>query len=104
MKRMQHLAIIAHEMGIIFELLSVATLIPFAVLFYFQEWEMILPMATVPATFFLAGFAISRLPHEEHSPHLSIALVAVAITWLAIALVGAVPFILQFTCPHGQHL
>ncbi len=99
MKRLRHLAIIAQEMGVVFELLSAATFVPFVILFYFQEWDMLIPMGMVPLVFFSAGFMISRLPRVEHTPHLSIALVAVAITWLTIALVGSIPFQLALGMP-----
>ena len=94
MRRFEHLAIIAHDMGVIFEYLGVITLVPFVVLIIYQEWDMIIPMGMVPLIFVVLGVLISRVPRKEYVPQLSVALVAVALTWLAIALVGAVPFVL----------
>jgi len=94
MKRLGHLAIIAHDMGLIFEFLALITLVPFIILLIFQEWDMIIPMGAVPATFITLGFFISKVPQKRYIPSLSVALVAVALTWLAIAIVGALPFIL----------
>jgi trk system potassium uptake protein TrkH len=94
MKRREHLAIIAYDMGVIFEFLGVITLVPLIVLLIFREWEMFLPMVTVPITFVVLGWLISRIPRKEHVPHLSVALVAVALIWLAIAMIGSLPFMI----------
>jgi len=94
MRRFEHLAIIAHDMGVIFEYLGVITLVPFVVLIIYQEWDMIIPMGMVPLIFVVLGVLISRVPRKEYVPQLSVALVAVALTWLAVALIGAVPFVL----------
>ncbi len=94
MKRLEHLAVIAHDMGIIFEFLAVITLVPFVVLIIYQEWDMIIPMASVPLTFFILGFTISHAPRRDHVPRLSVALAAVALTWLTAAVVGSLPFVI----------
>jgi trk system potassium uptake protein TrkH len=93
MKRWEHLAMIAHDMGIVFQYLGLTTLIPLLVLAYFQEWRLFLPMAMVPAVYFILGKVIARIPRSEHVPHLSVALVGVAITWFVVALIGAIPFV-----------
>ncbi len=49
MKRIEHIAMIAHDMGRIFEFLGVASLLPFLVPVIFREWDMLLPMATAPS-------------------------------------------------------
>ena len=94
MKRLETLAVIAHDMGIIFKFLGVITLVPFVVLFIFEEWEMVVPLASVPLTFLLLGLLISRIPRREYVPQISVALAAVALIWLAIAVVGALPFVI----------
>ena len=98
MRRLEHLGLIAHDMGIIFELLGSATLVVFIILLIFEEWAMVLPMASVPVTFLVSGYLLSWVPRKEFEPRLSIALVGVALTWFAIALIGALPFIL------GMHM
>ncbi|MDD1678628.1 MAG: hypothetical protein LUO93_05540 [Methanomicrobiales archaeon] len=45
-------------------------------------------MAMVPV---VPGRLIGRIPHSEHFPHLSVALVGVAITWFVIAIIGPFP-------------
>ncbi len=94
MKRLETLAVIAHDMGIIFKFLGVITLVPFVVLVIFEEWEMVVPLASVPLTFLLLGLLISRIPRREYVPQISVALAAVALIWLAIAVVGALPFVI----------
>jgi len=98
MRRVEHLALIAHDMGIIFELLGSATLVVFVILLIYQEWTMVLPMASVPITFMILGYLLSLVPKKEFEPRLSIALAAVALTWFAIALIGSLPFII------GMHM
>jgi len=92
MKRIEHIAMIAHDMGLIFEFLGVVSLLPFLILVIFQEWDLILPMATAPLVFILLGFVISHIPHQDLEPSSSVTMAAVALSWLAIALIGALPF------------
>ena len=93
MKRIEHLAAIAHDMGLVFEFLGIASLLPFAVLVIFREWDMIIPMASAPVTFFVLGYLLSRIHQTDYTPPLSVTLVAVALSWFAIALIGALPFV-----------
>jgi Trk-type K+ transport system membrane component len=93
MKRIEHLAMIAHDMGLIFEFLGIVSFLPFLVLVIFGEWNLILPMATAPVTFLVMGFLISHVPYEDLEPSFSVTLSAVALSWLAIAFIGALPFV-----------
>jgi trk system potassium uptake protein TrkH len=93
MKRIEHIAMIAHDMGLIFEFLGVVSLLPFLVLVVFNEWDLILPMATAPLVFILLGYVISHIPHQDIEPSSSITIAALALSWLAIALIGALPFV-----------
>ncbi len=95
MKRMQHLAIIAHDMGTIFLFLGGITLLPLLVTLIFHEWEVFLPMALVPAVFSILGALAGRIPKTTEIPRLSVAIIAVALTWIAVSLVGAIPFYLS---------
>jgi trk system potassium uptake protein TrkH len=93
MKRTEHIAMIAHDMGLIFEFLGIASLLPFLVLLAFGEWALLLPMATAPFTFLVLGYIISHLPYRDIEPSLSVTLSAVTLSWLSIALIGALPFV-----------
>ena len=98
MTRLENLAMIAHDMGLIFEFLGLVSIVPFLVLAIFQEWDMLVPMASVPVVFILLGFLISHIPSAEVEPSFSFTLSAVALSWFAIAIIGALPFVL------GLHL
>ena len=93
MTRIEHIAMIAHDMGLIFEFLGVASFLPFLVLLIFKEWNLLLPMATAPVTFLVLGYLISHLPYRDIEPSFSITMSAVALAWLAIAFIGALPFV-----------
>jgi trk/ktr system potassium uptake protein len=93
MTRIEHIAMIAHDMGLIFEFLGVASLLPFLVLAVFGEWNLILPMASAPVTFLVLGYVISHLPYRDIEPSFSMTISAVALGWLAIAFIGALPFV-----------
>ncbi|NMB79441.1 MAG: TrkH family potassium uptake protein [Methanomicrobiales archaeon] len=94
MKRIGNLAMIVYDMGLIFEFLGVASLLPFLVLAVFGEWGLLLPMASAPVTFLVVGYVLTHIPHEDSEPSFSVTMAAVALSWLAIALVGALPFML----------
>jgi trk system potassium uptake protein TrkH len=93
MTRIEHIAMIAHDMGLIFEFLGIASLLPFLVLLIFGEWNLLLPMATAPVTFLVLGYLISHLPYRDIEPSFSVTMSAVALAWLAIAFIGALPFV-----------
>lgn len=93
MKRLDHLAMIAHDMGLIFEFLGLVSLVPFIVLALFREWNLLMPMALAPFMFLVMGFILSRIPYEDLEPSFSATIAAVALSWLAIAFVGALPFV-----------
>jgi len=93
MTRIEQIAMIAHDMGLIFEFLGVASLLPFLVLIAFGEWSLLLPMATAPVTFLVLGYILSRLPYRDIEPSFSITMSAMALSWLAIAFIGALPFV-----------
>lgn len=104
MKRVDHLVMIAHDVGHIFGFLGFASLVPFVVLAIFGEWNLILPMASAPLIFILLSRLIALIPGRDFEPPLSVALVAVAISWFAIALVGALPFVLGLHMPYTDAL
>lgn len=94
MKRIEHIAMIAHDIGLIFKFLGIVSLLPFLVLILFGEWDMLLPMASAPLLFIGAGGLLSRVTYQDLEPSFSSTLIAVAFSWFAIALIGAVPFML----------
>ncbi|HOI58955.1 MAG: TrkH family potassium uptake protein [Methanoculleus sp.] len=100
MDRIEQFSTIAPDIGNIFRYMSVATGVPLLVAVVYREWEMILPMLSVPVTLFLLGMLLVRVPREEREAPLSAALMAVALIWLAMALVSALPFSLGLGTPY----
>ena len=92
MDSLEQFSTIAPDIGNIFRYISIATAMPLVVAVIYREWDMILPMVSVPATLFLLGALLVRVPRENREAPLSAALMAVALIWLAIALVSALPF------------
>ncbi len=93
MTRFEHVAMISHDLGLIFEFLGLVSLVPFIVLIIFREWSLLLPMATAPVTFLVLGYLIAHLPYRDVEPPFSVTMTAVALAWLAIAFIGALPFV-----------
>ena len=93
MKRLDHLSMIVHDVGRICRFLGVVSLVPFVVLVIFREWDMLLPMASAPLVFLVLGYLLTRVPVRDFEPPVSITLVAVAVAWFLIAVIGALPFV-----------
>jgi len=93
MKRIEHVSMIAHDIGLIFEFLGIVSLLPFLVLVIFHEWDMLLPMATAPFIFIVSGALLSRISYSDLEPSFSSTLLVLAFSWCAIAVIGALPFV-----------
>jgi len=94
MHRLEHLSTIIADLGDIFVFIAPLTCVPLIVAVLFSEWNMLLPMAAVPLTFFLLGKVFKQLPRAERGVRLSTALCSVALFWFASAMVSGIPFML----------
>lgn len=94
MRRLTHLSTIIADCGDIFVFVAPITSVPLAIAVLFAEWDMLLPMAAVPAIFFLLGLILKSLPRSERGIRLSTALCSVALFWFFCAMVSGVPFML----------
>ena len=94
MHRLSYISTIAADLGDIFFFIAPLTAFPLVVTVLFSEWYMFLPMAAVPAIFFLLGLVLKRLPRNERENRLSTALCSVALFWFACAIVCGIPFML----------
>ena len=92
MRRLGYLSTIIADLGDIFTFTAPVTCVPLIVAVLFSEWNMLLPMATVPALFFIAGMVLKNLPRSGHGSRLSTALCSVALFWIACAMVSGIPF------------
>jgi trk system potassium uptake protein TrkH len=95
MKRLSYLSTIIADLGETFTFVAPLTCIPLVVAILFSEWQVLLPMAVVPVTFFIAGNVLQRLPKAGHSQRVSTAMCSVALFWLICAAVSGIPFILH---------
>ena len=102
MKWIEYISVIAYDVGMVFEFLGIASLLPFVAIAVFHEWDMLLPMASAPVTFFVLGYLLTTTaaPETRYTPPLSLALVAVALSWFGIALVGALPYVFALGMPY----
>jgi len=94
MQRFEQISTIVADLGDIFTFITPLTAVPIIVAILFSEWNMILPMAAVPATFFILGMLFGKLPRTSRGIRLSAAMCSVALFWLTSAMVSGIPFML----------
>ena len=94
MGRLGYLSTIIADLGDIFTFVAPVTCVPLIIAVLFSEWDMLLPMATVPAIFFITGIALKKLPRSGKGNRLSTAMCSVALFWFACAMVSGIPFML----------
>ena len=93
-------AVIAPDIGLIFLFIALVSCTPFLVGIWYGELDLLLPMASAPAGFGLIGILLTNIQRGEGETHLSVALSAVALTWLIAALIGALPYTLSLGMPY----
>jgi trk system potassium uptake protein len=83
----------AHVVGILLKYLSLATLLPVAIAFGYREspW----PFLAAGAIFGGLGWTLERLTRGDHRLGAREAFLVVSVTWLAMAWLGAVPYLLS---------
>jgi trk system potassium uptake protein TrkH len=94
MQRLEHISTIFADLGDIFTFIAPITTVPILVAILFSEWNMILPMATVPVIFFITGMLLKKLPRTSRGVRLSAAMCSVALFWLTCAMISSIPFML----------
>jgi len=94
MHRREHLFTIIADLGDIFTFIAPITCIPLIVTLIYSEWDMFIPMAAVPVTFYVLGMLLASIPRSERVARLSTALCSVALFWLTCAMVSGIPFML----------
>ncbi|MDT8357760.1 MAG: TrkH family potassium uptake protein [Methanomicrobiaceae archaeon] len=100
MDRVGQLAAIADDIGGILRFISLGTCLPLLVAAYYGEWDMFLPMASVPVSLFILGSLLLTVRSQNREARLSTALFAVALIWLICALIGAFPFVFGLGMPY----
>jgi trk system potassium uptake protein TrkH len=98
MQRIEHLSTIIADLGDIFLFITPITAVPVIVAVLFSEWNMLLPIISVPVTFFVLGTILRKLPRNSRGLRLSTAMCSVALFWLTCAMVSGLPFMI------GMHM
>jgi trk system potassium uptake protein TrkH len=94
MQRLRHLSTIISDIGDIFVLVAPVTCVPLIVAILFAEWNMLLPMASVPVAFFLLGILFRSLPRSQRGARLSTTLCSIALFWFSSAAISGMPFMM----------
>jgi trk system potassium uptake protein TrkH len=100
MDRLHQYLTVTPDIGMILRYIGAGTCIPLVVALIFQEYDMLLPMASVPVVLICLGTVFIRLPATDREPRLSMSLFSVAAIWLICALVGALPFVFGADMPY----
>jgi trk system potassium uptake protein TrkH len=94
MGRIRYFSIVLGELGEMLVFISPLTLIALPVAIIFREWDLLLPLATVPLLFFCGGMILNSIPRHPGDVGFSTALCSVALLWLSFALVSCIPFMI----------
>lgn len=94
MRRLRFLSTIIADLGDLFLFSSPVTSLPLIVAVLFSEWNMILPMATVPVIFLGLGLLVRHFPRTGQGSRLSTALCSVALFWFVCAVISGIPFMI----------
>ena len=94
MRRLEHISTIIADLGDIFTFIAPITIVPVIVAVIFAEWNMLLPILSVPALFFILGMLLRNLPRSNRGARLSTAMCSMALFWLTCAMVSGIPFML----------
>jgi trk system potassium uptake protein TrkH len=94
MQWLEYISTIFADLGDIFTFITPIAAVPIIVAILYSEWNMILPVAAVPATFLIMGMLFKKLPRTSRGIRLSTAMSSVALFWLTCAMISGIPFML----------
>jgi len=94
MQWLEYISTIFADLGDIFTFITPIAAVPIIVAILYSEWNMILPVAAVPATFLIMGMLFKKLPRTSRGIRLSAAMSSVALFWLTCAMISGIPFML----------
>lgn len=100
MARFSDFSAIAPDLGRIFLFMGLISYLPLLIGLFYKEVGILPAMISAPTILTVLGFLLTRIPESEREPPLSIALGAVALTWLVASLIGALPFVLGIGMPY----
>ncbi len=88
----RELASVGRDLGAVFLLLGIATLLPLAIGAYYQEWHVLPVMLESTLLFFALGIFLRLLPKGDKPARSSLSIAATALVWVFVSAIGCVPF------------
>ncbi|MDU9375813.1 Trk system potassium uptake protein TrkG [Methanocorpusculaceae archaeon Sp1] len=90
----RELASVGRDLGAVFLLVGIATILPIIVGIYYQEWH-VLPVMLVPTLLFFALAIFLRfLPKGDKPARNSLSIAATALVWVFVSSIGCIPFMI----------
>lgn len=89
----RELASIGHDLGVVFLLIGLATILPLGVGTYYQEWDALFVMGQAMFLFLLLGTALRFLPKGDKPARNSLSIAATALIWVFVSFIGCLPFL-----------
>lgn len=89
----RELAGVGHDLGAVFLLIGLATLLPLGVGAYYQEWDALFVMGEATVLFLLLGAGLRLLPKGKNPARNSLSIAATALIWIFVSFLGCLPFL-----------
>ena len=102
---MSDLKTVLRDLGGIFIVIGVITLVALVVPLYFDEYYAIVPILITSAIYFIVGIPLYLIFKKADKADFKSAMVTAALGWFLISLVGAIPFFLiQYNISNGFNM
>ncbi|MCZ9312844.1 MAG: TrkH family potassium uptake protein [Methanocorpusculum sp.] len=89
----RELASVGHDLGAVFLLIGLATILPLGVGAYYQEWDAFFVMGQATLLFLLLGASLRLLPKGNKPARNSLSIAATALVWVFVSFFGCLPFL-----------
>ncbi|MDV0443211.1 TrkH family potassium uptake protein [Methanorbis rubei] len=90
----RELASVGRDLGAVFFLLGVATLLPIVIGVYYQEWHALGAILQATLLFFAIGIFLRFLPKGNKPARNSLSIAATALIWVFVSSIGCIPFMI----------
>ncbi|HJK16136.1 MAG TPA: hypothetical protein O0X44_01030, partial [Methanocorpusculum sp.] len=89
----RELASVGHDLGAVFLLIGLATILPLGVGAYYQEWDAFSVMGQTTLLYLILGGALRFLPKGDIKSRNSLSIAATALVWVFVSFLGCLPFL-----------
>lgn len=89
----RELASVGHDLGAVFLLIGLATILPLGVGAYYQEWDALSVMGQTTLLYLILGGALRFLPKGDIKSRNSLSIAATALVWVFVSFLGCLPFL-----------